>query len=119
MGRSRPLVERLAEKVAFAGPADCWMWQASTRDGYGQIRVGRSVRSAHLVMYEIIVGPVPAGLELDHLCWERRCVNPAHLEPVPHRENLLRSPLTSAARHLARRSCDVPGCAFCNNRLAA
>jgi hypothetical protein len=56
---------------------------------YGQYgQVGH--KAAHRVVYEALVGPVPEGLELDHLCKESRCVNPAHLEPVTHAENVRR-----------------------------
>src|SRR3546814_19356891 len=47
-------------------------------------------RQAHRISYELCVGPIPEGMELDHLCRVRRCVNPAHMEPVTHRENVLR-----------------------------
>jgi HNH endonuclease len=60
------------------------------QDGYGQITVnGRSI-VAHRVAYEFYVGPIPDGLVLDHLCRNPGCVNPAHLEPVTQRVNLLR-----------------------------
>ena len=96
-----PLVDRLSSKVAFGAADDCWLWTASLRDGYGQIRVGKSVRSAHLVMYELVVGAVPEGLDLDHLCRVRSCVNPRHLEPVTRRENLMRGE-TMARAHFER-----------------
>jgi hypothetical protein len=71
----------------------CWEWTASINEGgYGQIGMGRpqKMRKAHRVLYELLVGPIPAGLELDHLCRNRRCVRPSHLEPVTHQENMLR-----------------------------
>jgi hypothetical protein len=55
-------------------------------DGYGKY----SGRQAHRVVYETLAGPVPDGLELDHLCRQKACVNPQHLEPVTHRENMRR-----------------------------
>jgi len=62
------------------------------------------MRQAHRVLYEWTVGPVPAGLELDHLCRVRRCVRPSHLEPVSRRENLLRG-VTIPAAHVAKTHC--------------
>lgn len=69
----------------------CWIWQhAIGDDGYGRIWNGRIMARAHRVYYERLVGPVPLGLELDHLCRVRSCVNPNHLEPVTHGENVRR-----------------------------
>lgn len=75
----------------------CWRWLGElTDDDYAvfrQQRAGRRVRRrAHRFAYELFVGPIPDGLEIDHLCRNRRCVNPLHLEPVEHLENMLRSP---------------------------
>lgn len=66
----------------------CWIWNAKARrGGYGLIGIdGKSYR-AHRWMYEQLVGPIPEGLQIDHLCRVRECVNPAHLEPVTHAEN--------------------------------
>jgi hypothetical protein len=60
------------------------------RDGYGRINVKQRNFRAHRLSYEIYVGPIEAGLELDHLCEVRRCIRPEHLEPVSHRENAIR-----------------------------
>lgn len=71
----------------------CWQWTASIKkNGYGQFNAdghNRIVR-AHRYAYEAMNGPIPAGYDLDHLCRNRACVNPAHLEPVTRRVNLLR-----------------------------
>lgn len=75
-------------------PAGCWLWQGYVRpDGYAAY--GKPRRFAHRLAFEAFRGPVPEGLELDHLCRVRSCVNPAHLEAVTHRENLSRGPSTN------------------------
>lgn len=70
----------------------CWLWRGGLfRTGYGCFyEVPRPGRLAHRYAYELLVGPVPEGLELDHLCRVRHCVNPAHLEPITHAENMAR-----------------------------
>lgn len=73
----------------------CWVWQRATTKsgGYGQIRVGGRIQMAHRYYYEKHVGPIPAGLHIDHLCKNTVCVNPSHLEPVTQAENNRRSRL--------------------------
>lgn len=71
----------------------CWEWTGyiQPKTGYGQFGVRSGTRLAHRVAYQFLVGPIPAGMHLDHLCRNRRCVNAAgHLDPVPPRENLRR-----------------------------
>jgi hypothetical protein len=69
----------------------CWLWTGSVgRNGYGVICIGRALVKAHRYSYEQHVGPIPSGMQLDHLCRVRHCVNPAHLEPVTNRENVVR-----------------------------
>jgi len=70
----------------------CWLWTGHVdRAGYGQARQGARTRPAHIVVWEVEVGrPVCDGMELDHLCRVRCCVNPRHLEQVTHQENMRR-----------------------------
>jgi hypothetical protein len=83
----------------------CWLWTASTRNGgYGQFWIPPRVQVAHRVAYEWLVGPIPDGTELDHLCRTPACVNPDHLEPVPHRINILRGEGPSA-KHAVKTRC--------------
>ncbi len=85
------LPDRFWSKAIPDPMGGCWLWiGAQLSDGYGQIQQdGKRIRS-HRAAYEALVGPIPAGLDLDHLCRVRCCVNPAHLEPVTERENTLR-----------------------------
>lgn len=84
---SGPDHQRFWGKVDRSG--DCWLWTASTNQkGYGQFSLGSRVRGtyqtvrAHRYAYETLIGTIPKGMHLDHTCYERRCVNPLHLEPV-------------------------------------
>lgn len=85
----RPEVERFWEKVDRQ-EVGCWLWTAyRNRDGYGRFRPYRRDQvMAHRYAYELMVGPIPDGLQLDHLCRNPGCVNPSHLEAVTERENL-------------------------------
>lgn len=91
--------------------AGCWLWQGTLhRNGYGSLKVGgrNGVRIyAHRLAYELFAGQIPEGLELDHLCRNRRCVNPAHLEPVTRSVNTLRGigPLMLGAINGAKQAC--------------
>lgn len=71
----------------------CWEWTgAVATNGYARLSLmpwGKA-RTAHRIAYEVLAGPIPTGLDLDHLCRVRWCVNPAHLEPVTRKENLRR-----------------------------
>ena len=75
--------------------ADCWVWTSAVDfGGYGIFWIGSGVsRKAHRLAYESLVGTIPDGLTLDHLCRNRSCVNPDHLEPCTSGENARRSPL--------------------------
>lgn len=71
----------------------CWIWRPPiARNGYGVLSGHDGVRpmAAHRVAYELLVGPISEGMEIDHLCRTPVCVNPAHLEPVTHAENMRR-----------------------------
>jgi len=70
---------------------DCWLWTGGTNThGYGQVQVKGRRWVTHRLMWETLVGPIEDGLELDHLCRVPACCNPDHLEPVTHRENMMR-----------------------------
>ena len=117
MKRLRPIALRLWPKVAKVGHGTCWIWMGyRNKWGYGEIgrgRRGMGNAAVHVVAYEDLVGPVPDGLTLDHFRMNpgprhapcsRACVNPAHLEPVTFRENILRG-MSMAARYARRTHC--------------
>lgn len=91
MGRRYPPpLVRLLSRVEKQ-PNGCWQWTGSDNGlGYGQLMCDGRLQVVHRVAYEQIVGPIPNGLTLDHLCRNTRCVNPSHLEPVSMKENILR-----------------------------
>jgi hypothetical protein len=89
---------RFWAKVDKTGATGCWEWTAAKyKDGYGNFRFDEHNHRAHRLSYEYLVGPIPAGLVIDHLCRNIVCVNPDHLEPVTPRENILRGQTLPAA----------------------
>lgn len=85
-------VTRFWLKVDRSG--ECWLWTGSTNGrGYGHVRVNMCLTYAHRLSYEMSVGPIPEGLQIDHLCGNTLCVNPEHLEVVTAVENQLRAVL--------------------------
>lgn len=111
-------LDRFWSKVDIRGWDECWPWTASTNpDGYGKFSVGRKsdgTTLAHRMAYQLLVGPIPEGLELDHVrdwgCVSTLCCNPLHLEPVTHEENNRRSNSRTAVN--ARRTHCVNGHEF-------
>ncbi|MFJ8146570.1 HNH endonuclease signature motif containing protein [Streptomyces sp. NPDC096048] len=83
-------LRRLLEKVEI-DESGCWRWTGFiSHKGYGRFRFASNVGHAHRFAYVVLVGPIGDGLEIDHLCRERSCINPEHLEAVTHSENLQR-----------------------------
>lgn len=88
--RRASLPEYFRKRIRF--DHTCWRWTgALNSEGYGRLRAdGKQSKAAHRKVYELLVGPIPEGLTLDHLCRNRYCVNPDHLDPVTLKENLAR-----------------------------
>jgi len=114
-----PVADRIKAKVVIAENG-CWHWQGNidARTGYGKMTILGKGTPAHRASFETFVGPIPAGMHIDHVCHNsdptcpgqrtcahRRCVNPKHLEPVTVRENLLRSALTLTSKEAKRTHC--------------
>lgn len=85
-----PLDQRILRLTDRSG--ECWLWSGAVdRFGYGRITVKQKPAKAHRISYETFVGPIPDGLQIDHLCRVRRCVRPEHLEPVTAKVNMDRA----------------------------
>lgn len=100
----RPAIERFEEKIART-PGGCWRWLAAgVPHGYGVFYFDGRQGYAHRFAYQHFVGSIPDGWVIDHLCRNRRCVNPMHLQAVTYQVNLLRG-LTIAAQNAGKTRC--------------
>jgi len=108
------VLERLMSKVVINPTTGCWEFTGSIEwTGYGKISVNQKYVKAHRLSYELHIGPIPPGMDLDHICHtiencpggvtcpHRRCVNPAHLKPATRRENARRGHLPGPIAKIA------------------
>lgn len=110
------LPPHMVKKLVPVTEAGCWIWMAScSSGGYGMVSHNGKPAGAHRVAYELLVGPIPDGLDIDHLCRVRCCCNPAHMEPVTRRVNLLRAESLAAIN--ARKTHCPKGHAYEGNNL--
>lgn len=97
MSDNRTPIQRFEELYEPEPNSGCWLWLGHLQRGYARFRANGRKHVAHRWSWEHVNGPVPEGLQLDHLCRRRACVNPSHLEPVTARENNLRGASVTAA----------------------
>jgi hypothetical protein len=104
------LERRLWAKVDRRGDDECWPWLGAITGGYGVVSPalqrdgGFKSRRVHRIIYELLIGPIPDGLVPDHLCRNRRCANPKHLEIVTNKENILRG-ISWSAKNAMKTHC--------------
>jgi hypothetical protein len=85
------LPERLRSRI-LVDQSGCWLWQGTISTGYGRLKTRSGSTLVHRIVYELLVGPIPERLDIDHLCRVRHCCNPEHLEAVTHSTNCKRIP---------------------------
>jgi hypothetical protein len=82
------LPARFFDKIKISEDSGCWVWTAKkSKSGYGRYMVNSRFQFAHRVSYEALVGPIPAGLYVDHVCFNHACVNPEHLRATTRKQN--------------------------------
>jgi hypothetical protein len=88
----KTLLSRFEEKYMPEPMSGCWLWTGWVgKHGYGLMKIDGKHKLAHRISHELLIGEIPAGLDIDHLCKTRCCVNPQHMEPVTRGENARRA----------------------------
>lgn len=109
MPASRPVVDRLMDLSVPEPNSGCWLWVGHCcSDGYGKFGGGKQLPGetlAHRAAYTVLVGPIPPGTEIDHACRVRSCINPAHLRPLTHAENVRLSDHKTNHRNAVKTHC--------------
>lgn len=101
--------EQFWESVNRSSKVACWTWMRGTSHGYGEAFIqGRGLVLAHRYAYEKAIGPIPENKCIDHLCRNKACINPAHLEIVTRGENVLRG-VGLAAQNARKKNCPKCG----------
>lgn len=102
----RTTLERFEEKYIPEPNSGCWLWTAGTACGYGAFKDDIwGEQRAHRVSYRFYKGDIPPGKEIDHLCKVKLCVNPEHLEAVPHKINMFRADQGVVAKNWHKTHC--------------
>lgn len=108
------LPARFWRRIAVDGLTGCWCWTGPLLKGYGRwtdgARETRVEQAAHRVAYKALIGPIPDGMDLDHLCRNRACCHPAHVEPVTRAVNVQRGLVPSLVRDLHQKKRQRPAC---------
>lgn len=105
-----PVEKRFWAKVDKDGPlfgdSPCWIWTACKQpNGYGKFGLNYKTKLAHRVAYELLIGAIPEGMTVDHLCFNRACVNPLHMDICPMGVNTGRSPHTLSGMNIRKSHC--------------
>jgi hypothetical protein len=107
--------DRILGKITREG--ECWIWQGSkSESGYGRINIRPRIQRAHRVSYEVFVGPIPDGAEIMHSCDNPACVNPEHLSPGTHRQNM--EDAASKGRMARLKGQENPSASLCDSQVA-
>ena len=101
-----PLADRIEEGSVFDPETGCRLWCGKpTRRGYCQIRIGSTMKLVHRLAWELVNGPIPDGLVIDHKCRDKRCCRVDHLRVVTQRQNVLENSNSTPAINAQKRCC--------------